>query len=270
MRDFTLKIYRLLLTSLKEQGYTFQTFKDFLISPAQKVVVLRHDVDARKQNSLTTAILEHEMGIAGTYYFRMITESYDENVIRQINDFGHEIGYHYDDLASEKGNIEKAIKSFERNLNILKSNTPIYTICMHGSPLSKFDNRDLWKKYNYKNFEILGEPYFDVDFSNVLYLTDTGRKWDGEKVSIRDKVSKQSLKNNNIPLWKRQKEDKKVNIHSTFDILNMLQQCNLPNQIMLTIHPQRWSNNYFAWLSELIVQNIKNLIKKIIINLSKV
>ena len=60
---------------------------------------------------------------------------------------------------------------------------------MHGSPRSPWDSKDLWKKYNYRDYGIIGEPYFDIDFSKVLYLTDTGRHWDGEKVSVRDKVS---------------------------------------------------------------------------------
>ncbi len=61
---------------------------------------------------------------------------------------------------------------------------------MYGSPLSKYDNKLLWKYYNYKDFGIIGEPYFDVDFSKVLYLTDTGRRWNGDRVSIRDKVQR--------------------------------------------------------------------------------
>jgi len=59
---------------------------------------------------------------------------------------------------------------------------------MHGSPLSKYDSRDLWKVYDYRDYGIIGEPYFDIDFSKVLYLTDTGRRWDGDKVNIRDRV----------------------------------------------------------------------------------
>jgi len=60
---------------------------------------------------------------------------------------------------------------------------------MHGSPLSKYDNRDIWGKYNYKSLGITAEPYFDLDFNDVFYITDTGRKWDGASVSIRDKQS---------------------------------------------------------------------------------
>ena len=43
--DFTQKIYRELLETLKEAGYAFQTFEDFVQKPKDKVVVLRHDVD---------------------------------------------------------------------------------------------------------------------------------------------------------------------------------------------------------------------------------
>ena len=46
---------------------------------------------------------------------------------------------------------------------------------MHGSSLSKWDSKNLWKKYNYTDYGIIGESYFDIDFSKVLYLADTGK-----------------------------------------------------------------------------------------------
>jgi hypothetical protein len=60
------------------------------------------------------------------------------------------------------------------------------------SPRSKYNNRDLWKRYDYRDFGIIGEPYFDVDFDKMFYLTDTGRRWDGWRVSVRDKVPQQA------------------------------------------------------------------------------
>jgi hypothetical protein len=59
---------------------------------------------------------------------------------------------------------------------------------MHGSPRSKYDSKDIWHKFSYCDLGIIGEPYFDTDFSQVFYLTDTGRRWDGYKVSVRDKI----------------------------------------------------------------------------------
>ena len=55
------------------------------------------------------------------------------------------------------------------------------TIRMHGSPLSPFDNKIVWQKYNYRELEIIGDPYFDIDWNEFGYLTDTGRRWDGGK-----------------------------------------------------------------------------------------
>ena len=60
---------------------------------------------------------------------------------------------------------------------------------MHGSPVSRWDNSLLWKYYDYHDFGIVGKPYFDVNFDEVLYLTDTGRCWDGDSVNIGDKAA---------------------------------------------------------------------------------
>ncbi|CAB1058414.1 hypothetical protein D1BOALGB6SA_3170 [Olavius sp. associated proteobacterium Delta 1] len=37
------------------------------------------------------------------------------------------------------------------NLKKLKRFYPVKTICMHGSPLSKWENRELWKRFNYQD-----------------------------------------------------------------------------------------------------------------------
>ncbi|HBQ81446.1 MAG TPA: hypothetical protein DD745_00995 [Bacteroidales bacterium] len=53
----------------------------------------------------------------------------------------------------------------------------------------------MWKYYDYRDFGITGEPYFDVDFDKVFYLTDTGRRWDGDSFNIRDKsINRKDLK----------------------------------------------------------------------------
>ena len=108
---------------------------------------------------------------------------------------------------------------------------------------------------SYRDFGIIGEPYFDIDFNEVLYLTDTGRRWDGELVSIRDRVSN-SKKTEII------KENK---IHSTLDLINTLKNDKLPDMIMMTIHPQRWTNQWFPWVAELIGQKFKNVVKYLIV-----
>ncbi|MBC8179926.1 hypothetical protein H8E88_02270 [candidate division KSB1 bacterium] len=183
--DFTKEKYTQLLKALQDRGFFFMIFEQFIQSPRDRFVILRHDVDKLPENSLLTAQIENDLGIKGTYYFRAVPESYDEKIIRQIAELGHEIGYHYENLTTTKGNLQLAIEDFRSNLEMLRKLYPVKTICMHGSPLSKYDNRKMWEEYDYRDFGLIGEPYFDVNFSEVLYLTDTGRRWDGFDFSVR-------------------------------------------------------------------------------------
>jgi len=255
MRDFTLKIYKKLPHKLLANGYSFQTLQDFSKRPQDKTVILRHDVDRLPGNSLVIAKIEKEAGIKASYYFRIVKESYDENIIKQIAGLGHEIGYHYEDLSLCKGDYEAAIRRFEVNLEKFRKIYPVKTICMHGSPLSKWDNRDLWKKYNYKDFGVIAEPYFDIDFNDVLYLTDTGRRWDGSDVSVRDKVAVEG-----------QNAFDNLKFRSTMDIINAAQNGLLPDRIMINTHPQRWDDRFLPRAKELVWQNIKNVAKKFIVS----
>ena len=52
---------------------------------------------------------------------------------------GHEIGYHYENMAKCNGTFEMAIEDFKNNLKKLREIAPVYTICMHGSPRSRWD-----------------------------------------------------------------------------------------------------------------------------------
>jgi hypothetical protein len=246
--DFSIKKYIELIESLKEANYHFQTFDYFIRNPKERTVILRHDVDARPENSLMFAKIQSEFDISGSYYFRVVKQSWDERIIREIDQLGHEIGYHYESLTTSKGNLENAIIDFGSNLEKFRKIVPVQTICMHGSPMSKYDSKDIWKIHNYRDFGIIGEPYFDVNYQKVLYLTDTGRKWNGDKVSIRDKVESSFS----------------YSFRKTDDIINAVKDGKLPEQIMFTFHPQRWTNNKALWYQELLMQNSKNLIKRVI------
>lgn len=251
MPDFTIDIYRRLLENLLNKGFRFIRFQDYFDQPANKFVILRHDVDARKQNSLKFATLENQLGINGTYYFRTVPESYDEEMIHSIASMGHEIGYHYETMDTSKGNIDNAYTEFCRNLEKFRQLYPVKTICMHGSPKSSLDSKDLWTKYDYKKLGLIGEPYFDVDFGKVFYITDTGRRWDGFNVSIRDK----------IPVHQDRWKKEGLVFHSTDEIIAAVFNGQLPDRLMMTVHPQRWHDEVLPWIHEWSYQWIKNTVK---------
>lgn len=285
--DFTLKIFQNLLQTFLKNGCNFITFQQYINSStataskhsnnstlqhfnnsttkplnfsASKQIILRHDVDRLPQNALQTAITEYELGIKGTYYFRIVSESYDLNVMKKIAELGHEIGYHYEDvdlvykkLRNNGKNIEidelrdLAYESFCENLKKLRENFDIKTICMHGSPKSKYDNKLIWEKYNYRDLGLIGEPYFDIDYNEFAYFTDTGRRWNGVNVSIRDKVNSKY----------------KFNFRSTYQIIKNIDK--LPSKILLTIHPERWNDKFYLWSKELVWQNTKNIVKWLLV-----
>ncbi len=266
-KDFTPLKHQELLESLLNQGYKFITFYEYLNTLKENLstrcVILRHDVEKYYQNALVLARIQNNLGIVGSYYFRILPHHYQPEIIKEIAALGHEIGYHYDDLAECGGDPEKAILRFKENLMNLREIAPVKTICMDGSPLSKFDNKDLWRRgdveieglgdfekgideagrlgdlekvrvgelakrrkgelgtsqagenaliehssYHYSDFGIIGEPYYDMDFNDFFYITDTGRRWDGWKTSVRDKVAQQEKWN-----------EEGLVFHSTQDII---------------------------------------------------
>lgn len=245
--DFTVDKYKELLNALIKQGYDFQTFEEYLKNPSDRTVMLRHDVDALPENSLRFARIQKDLGLKGVYYFRDVPQSWDVSIIKEIDALGHEVGYHYETMDTANGDIDLAWGQFQEVLKKLRKLVKVSTICMHGSPRSKYDNKDVWEKYDYKSLDLIGEPYYDIDFDKVLYNTDTGRRWDGHKVSVRDKV----------------KSKYNFSFHSTDDIIDALNESLLPDQLMFNFHPQRWHDNYFSWTRELLIQNAKNVVKRI-------
>lgn len=258
--DFTLSKYQQLLIALQQHGYQFITFEQYCSTPQEYIqgeqwIVMRHDVESCPENSLTFAQMEHAMGIQASYYFRVVPESNQPTFVQQIADLGHEIGYHYEDMTICHGNKEKAYLHFQKQLQYFRQFYPVRTICMHGAPTSQWDGRELWKHYDYQSLGLIGEPYFDVDFSDVFYLTDTGRCWDGYKVSVRDK----------IPVYQDEWVEQGLVYHSTDDLIAAIGESRLPKRIMITTHPQRWTDNSWAWGKELLLQSLKNIVKRILI-----
>lgn len=251
--DFTIDKYKELLKALKKHhGFS-----------------IRHDVDLRPDYSLRIAQVEAEMGVKATYYFRTVPESYDEEIIRKIVSLGHTAGYHYECLTTCNGDMEAAYEDFCRNLEKLRNVVSITTACAHGSPRSPWNSQLIWetsrrrdvetsRHYDIHTLGIEYEPMLDTDFSKTLYLTDTGRRWDGYKVSVRDKV----------PEYQEQWTKEGLVFHSTDDIIRALLNPEHPihkHDLLINTHPQRWMPFGPGWLKEATLQNIKNIAKRIIV-----
>tara|TARA_B100000575_G_C22985596_1_gene568489 strand:- start:116 stop:877 length:762 start_codon:yes stop_codon:yes gene_type:complete len=245
--DFTLRVYKKLLNQIIESGYHFQTIEDFYLSPKSKVVVLRHDSDAFPKRDLDLAQIENNLNVSATYYYR-IPETFNINVIKKIIELNHEVGYHYEDLVRSNGNFNTAMLSFVKNLNKLRSLYNVKSISRHGRPLSNIESLDLWKKHAYKKHGVICEAYLDIDYTNILYLTDTGRMWNA-KSNVRDRVKSNFSRKD---------------IKSTHDLINAFKNGSLPDKIIINTHPLRWTEKPPVWFYNYLSQSFKNILKNIL------
>ncbi len=250
--DFTLKAYEKLCQTVKKTGHESVTVHKYITDCAdlRKVIVFRHDVDRSPMRALHLAQLEHDCGIKSTYYFRSKKSVFIPDIIHQIAQLGHEIGYHYETLAECKGDYQKAIALFAEELSMFQKIYPVTTISMHGRPLSKFDNRDLWKKYDFRDHGLIGECYLSIDYDKVLYLSDTGRTWHPTRYNVRDQVKGQVL----------------PELETTEDLIQFIQK-GIKQPLCLLTHPNRWTDSSLIWGKEWLVDQCLNQVKRLLIAL---
>jgi hypothetical protein len=244
VRDFTVKAYKQLLNSIKTTGVEVCGVAKWFKEKPKKGILLRHDIDRKPQNALQIAELENDYNIKSTYYFRTVGKVFQPEIIGQISSLEHEIGYHYEDLSLAKGNYEIAEKLFRMHLEKFRTLVKVETIAMHGRPFSPYDNRDLWRKYNCKDFGVLAEAFLDVDYSDMYYLTDTGRTWGQTKANIRDNV-RNSLT---------------ADVDSTDSLISFIAD-NADKKIALVMHPERWEDKPTRWAIQYFRDVGANIIK---------
>ncbi|MBN2790137.1 MAG: hypothetical protein JXR69_08100 [Candidatus Delongbacteria bacterium] len=234
-----------------DKKINFYTFSEFVNSQIaiDEFILIRHDVDRKPYNALIMAQMENRMGIKSTYYFRHKKHTFIPEIIKSIQSLGHEIGYHYENLSDSNGNLSIALDDFKSKLKTFRNIVPIKTISMHGKPLKKFDNRDMWK--NNKEFlndcGIVGEIYLDINYNQIAYISDTGRNWSQNKSNLRDKVNSSVI----------------TDFHSKLELIEFLKN-NKNKKIVFQTHPERWTDNCFEWTGQLLKDKVINIIKSII------
>lgn len=98
------QLYLEFLAKARERGFAFVRFEDFLPGRPplpERYIVLRHDIDFAPAYSLRMAELEHEAGVASTFFVLVDGQFYNPlgkevvEQLRRIRDLGHEIGLHF-------------------------------------------------------------------------------------------------------------------------------------------------------------------------------
>jgi hypothetical protein len=256
-RDFTFKIYDGLLDEIKRTGREVFALRDYFYredSPSS-FFILRHDVDRRPENAVRMAQLENARGLRSTYYFRIRPGVFKEALILDISRLGHEIGYHYEVMDKAKGEISKAAEIFERELKQLRNIADVETACMHGNPLTPWDNRAFWQHYSLSQFDLLGEAYISLKGEDIFYATDTGRGWNRSGFNIKDRGPDESMLQ--LPHFEK-----------TDDLIRVIREMRY-DKIYLQSHPNRWSWNRLQWTRQWGEDMITNAAKWVLSHLRK-
>lgn len=248
-RDYTYELYERLLETAIANDYEIVPVSESVAgeSPTGRYAVIRHDVDRKPENALDLARMEADLGVSTTYYFRAIEKTFRPDLLTSVEDLGHEVGYHYEDVDEADGDLAAARRSFRSNLDRFRRYVDVETVAMHGNPLTPHDNRDLWEIVDPIDFDLSGEAYLSADFTDVVYFTDANRTWADEVTTVNDRPVG--------PASKPQQAE------STYDLIELIDDHRLPH-LYLSAHPNRWAETYLEWVLEFAKDSVVNIGKR--------
>ncbi len=226
--------YAGILTAAKQAGYTFLRLVELKVALdsgtelPKPFLVLRHDIDSDPGAALRFGQIEVKAGVRATYFFRLKT--WNAEVIEHLVAAGHEVGYHFEELASyaKMNHIKTAEpllkrshairEQLEQNLVRLRQNREIKSLASHGD----FANRRL----GLKNSVLAEDPVWRAN-NGILY-----EAYDNDlKVAYQNHISDKPYPQRFFP-------------RSPTDCVRDRQ-----NLLWLT-HPRWWQNNPGANLRE--------------------
>lgn len=171
--NFTYDGYRGLIKALTDSGYQIADYHNW--EQFHKCVILRHDIDNSIEKALYLAKLENELGVKSTFFVLLSSDFYNpaskksRECLRQLQEYGHEIGLHFDELAyNEDCDVTVCILNEVHVLSDIL-NTPITTVSMHRP-----SQKSLFADYVFPG---VINTYSSVFFKDFKYLSDSRRHW---------------------------------------------------------------------------------------------
>jgi hypothetical protein len=278
--DFTYNKYADIISIISKSDYKVIRISDYIQSESlpERFIIIRHDVDHDPYYQVKFAELEQKHNIYTTYYFRYTDTIFKEEVIDRISQMGHEIGYHYEVFTKTRGDVSEALRIFREEQAIFNEKWQSITVCPHGGSFventdgyslqniikliprllsgktifSKNINFNMWDHSKCEDYNIIGDAYHSIDFSDVLYLSDTGRSWDDNYKRL-DKVYSEI---NTI-----------FNVKSSDDIIRIIKNKEA-DKIYLLIHVEQWKDKFIDWVSWYAAQLIRRNAKKLVFGTS--
>lgn len=203
--EFTYQAYRELLTLLKEHGYTFSSYHNY--QSCDKSVIVRHDIDMNIAKAVRMAEIETQMGISSTYFVLVTSNFYNifskenQDMLREMQRMGHEVGLHFDE-AKYAGKKIDMVQVMEQEADLLAQclGCPVRSVSMHRP-----SKETLAADYVVKGGQIVNS-YGTEFFQNHKYVSDSRRHWREDVLSIIKSEEYDRLHVLTHPFWYDEKE----------------------------------------------------------------
>lgn len=197
-------------------------------------LVLKHDVETNVKSACKMAMIEAQFGHRGSYYVQAYLLEKPENVelLKKMQQMGHEISYHYDVMDSCRGDIPKAIEEFENNRRLFeKHGFHITTVCQHGNPVVErvdyHSNRDFFRSKDvqslYPGISDIMVNYKETVPTDYLYFSDAGRRFQ----LIYDPINNDIVNSEHRNIGYDDLEEVKAHIFR--------------GSCVVSVHPHRWT-----------------------------
>lgn len=177
------QLARLLATveQLKQQRGSLSLVRDVIKldqMPARQVI-LRCDVERALDHHLVVARELAQQHMPATMYFHTRRACFDPDILKAIQDLGHEVGYHHECLDRCQGDAAKARELFLREVDLFRQHgLDLRTVCAHGEAgLPKQGYRTNWELFHaypdlIEQAGLDGEVYLWLQGQDLLYTSD--------------------------------------------------------------------------------------------------
>ena len=222
-------------------------------------VVLKHDVETNVKSAFKIAQIESKYGHCGSYYVQayLLDEQKNVEMLKQMQEMGHEISYHYDVMDANGGDIPSAIEDFEKNRAKFERNGfHLVTLCQHGNPIVErkgyTSNRDFFRNEKVQQkFSCLADVM--VDFKEkagveYLYFSDAGRKF---------KFIFDPINNDIIP-----SDDKNISFENLNAVYSYVEY--LGANAIISMHPHRWVKSKIKYVVKTAIFKVIRAIAKVL------
>lgn len=179
---WTYSDYKKTLNQFKDSGYSITSFKEFINSPSQKHLILRHDIDFNLNAAFKIAQIDNQLGINSSFFFRVCANGYNLSaapaikIINEFKEMGHELGLHLD-MGMEKiwgcssqESISRQFNIFEEAIGYAAKGFSVHMPAILGG----IDDCEAVKENMNLTYHAYEKKFTDGEFK---YISDSMKMW---------------------------------------------------------------------------------------------